>query len=275
MLPTKKHLALVLGLGGLLFTTGCARLQSRDEMNKGVQAYKATKYGDAATHFKKAVELDGTNQNARLYLATSYMTQWVPGADSADNKRNQEAARKGFQDVLERDPKDKIALASLASMAYQTFVSGSPDQKQAALEEAQKWNERRLELDANEPEAYYYLGVIAWQRAYDPIEAARAKAKMKKTDPGPIDDDDIREEMKQKYGTQIEKGVANLHKALDLDKENDDAMTYLNLLLRKKADIEDSEDAAKKDIAQAEEWSNRSLDTKKMKATRPAKKENT
>ena len=50
-------------------------------------------------------------------------------------------------------------------------------------------------------------------------------------------------------------------------------MMYINLLLRKKADLEDSPDAAKADIAQAEEWANKGIDTKKIKATRPAKKE--
>ena len=49
-------------------------------------------------------------------------------------------------------------------------------------------------------------------------------------------------------------------------------MSYINLLLRKKADLEDTPDAAKADIAQAEDFSNKSIDTKKMKAARPAKK---
>jgi hypothetical protein len=45
----------------------------------------------------------------------------------------------------------------------------------------------------------------------------------------------------------------------------------MNLLLRKKADLEDTPDAAKADIAQAEDWSNKSLDMKKIKASRPQK----
>ena len=50
-------------------------------------------------------------------------------------------------------------------------------------------------------------------------------------------------------------------------------MSYLNLLYRKKADIEDSPDEAKADIAKAEEWFNKALDTKKIKATRPQKQQ--
>ena len=41
--------------------TGCAKLKSRDQMNKGVQAYKNNHYAEAVKHFKEAVRLDPTN----------------------------------------------------------------------------------------------------------------------------------------------------------------------------------------------------------------------
>jgi hypothetical protein len=90
----------------------------------------------------------------------------------------------------------------------------------------------------------------------------------------PIKDEKIRKDMQEKYGKIIDDGMASLQKAIDIDKESDDAMTYLNLLLRKKANIEDDKDASKADIAKAEDWANKSLAIKKMKATRPATKEN-
>jgi tetratricopeptide (TPR) repeat protein len=142
-----KWLGLALCAGPLLLATGCAKLQSRDEMNKGVQAYRNNKYADAVNHFKEAVQLDPSNQNAQLYLATSYMIQWVPGADSPDNKKNYDAAQAEFQKVLQQDPKNSLALASMASMAYNAATAGSQEQKAAALEEARKWNQRRMEVD--------------------------------------------------------------------------------------------------------------------------------
>ena len=69
----------VLGIGLLLlFTTGCNKLKSRDRINKGIQSYKGAKYADAVEFFKEAVELDPTNVNGRLYLATAYMSQYIP-----------------------------------------------------------------------------------------------------------------------------------------------------------------------------------------------------
>lgn len=267
-----KLATITLGIAVVFLSTGCERLQSRDHMNKGVQAYKANKYADAVKHFKEAVQLDASNENAQAYLATSYMIQWVPGADSPDNKKNYESARQEFTKILQKDPSNSLALASMASMAYNSAQSGTQEQKMSALEEAKKWNQRRIEVDPKEPEAYYYLGVINWAEAFTPIQTVRVEQKMKAEDPGPIKDPKIRADLKAKYGTQIDQGIDYLKKCLDIDKENEDAMSYMNLLLRKKADLEDTPEASKEDIKQAEEFSNRSLEVKKMKAARPAKK---
>jgi tetratricopeptide (TPR) repeat protein len=257
--------------GALVLMSGCAKLESRDQMNQGVMAYKNNHYAMAVQHFKDAVRLDPANQNAQLYLATSYMIQWVPGADSPDNMKNYDAAKREFDAVLATDPKNSLALASLASMAYNSASSGTPDQKAAALEEAKKWNLRRIEVDPKDSEAYYYLGVIDWSQVYPPIRDARVEQKMKAEDPGPIKDEKVKQELKDKYEKAIEDGLNNLKKCLDLYKENEDAMSYVNLLLRSKAALEDTPDASKADIAQAEDWSNKSLDMKKMKASRPQK----
>ncbi len=256
----------------LLTLTGCAKLQSRDQMNQGVQAYKNNHYTDAVKHFKDAVRLDTSNQNAQLYLATSYMIQWVPGADSPDNQKNYNMAKQEFQRVLDRDPKNSLALASMASMAYNSASAGTQDEKKAALEEAKKWNERRIEVDSKDSEAYYYLGVIDWAEAFTGIQTARGEAHMKPDDPGPLKDTRVKDDLKAKYEKTINDGIDDLKKCLSIDKENEDAMSYTNLLLREKAVLEDSPDSAKADVAQAEDWSNKSLDMRRIKAARPAKK---
>jgi tetratricopeptide (TPR) repeat protein len=265
-----RWLLLALCAGLIVIGTGCAKLKSRDEMNKGVQAYRNNHYAEAVNHFKQAVEYDPSNKNARLYLATSYMIQWIPGAESPDNKKNHDMAQKTFEEVLQKDPKDSLALASMASMAYNSASAGTPEQKNAALEEAKKWNERRIEVDPRDAEAYYYLGVIDWAEAFTPLQTERVNERMRPDDPGPIKNPKVRDELKAKYEKLIDEGIDNLKKCLAIDKESEDAMSYLNLLLRKKADLEDSPEASKADIAQAEDWSNKSLDMRRIKATRPS-----
>jgi tetratricopeptide (TPR) repeat protein len=270
-------LTIALCAGIALVTTGCAKLQSRDQMNQGVQAYKNNKYADAVKHFKEAVQLDPTNQNAQLYLATSYMIQWVPGVDAPDNKKNYDAAKAEFQKVLDKDPKNALALASMASMSFNSAQGSGTDQSQkmAYLADAAKWNQRRLEVDPKDAEAYYYLGVIDWTKAFLPISTARVDEKMSPNDPGPLKDAKVKEDLKARFAKDINDGIEDLKKCLQYDKENEDAMSYMNLLLREKAYLEDSPDATKADIAQAEDWSNKSLDMKRIKASRPAKKTET
>ncbi len=69
----------------LLSSTGCKRLEARDQLNKGVQAYKSAQYEEAIDHFQKSIDLDPSYPQARLYLATAYAQQVVPNVDTPDN----------------------------------------------------------------------------------------------------------------------------------------------------------------------------------------------
>ncbi len=264
-----------------MFLTGCAKLQSHDQMNQGVQAFKNNHYADAVRHFKEAVRLDPSNENAQAYLATSYFVQWVPGADSPDNKKNYDMAQQEFQEILKKDPTNSQALASMANMAYNSATSAgnSPEQRRAAFAEARRWNQRRIEANPKDAEAYYYLGVIDYYDALPELQAARVQEshatrpqdKLSPNDPGPLKDKKVRADLADKYSKSIDDGMEELKKALAIDKENEDAMEYLNLLLREKALLSDSPDEAKSLTAQADDWMQKGLNMKRIKASRPQK----
>ncbi|HMJ22151.1 MAG TPA: hypothetical protein VK513_09585, partial [Terriglobales bacterium] len=42
----------------LVSATACDKLRARDQLNKGVQSYKNTKYEEAIDHFQQDVSLD-------------------------------------------------------------------------------------------------------------------------------------------------------------------------------------------------------------------------
>ena len=73
-------------------------------MNQGVRAYKDGKYEEAIGHFNKSVSLDPSLGVARLYLATAYRGQFVPGVDDPGNIRTADQAIDQFQKTLELDP---------------------------------------------------------------------------------------------------------------------------------------------------------------------------
>jgi len=253
----------------ILGAAGCDKLKSRDDINKGIGEFKNAKYANAVELFKEAAALDPTNPNARLYLATSYMSQWIPGAESPENLQFAAMAKEEFNKVLEKDPNNTTALASLASIAFNQAGPLAPDKKLEKLDEAEKWNKRLIEADPKNKEAYYTIGgPIVWAKWYPALMTARAGLHMKPEDPGPIKDKKIKEELRAKYSAMVDEGIANLQKALDIDKDYDDAMAYMNLLIRERADLLDSPDEYKKQIEIADGWVQKNLDTKKAKAAR-------
>ena len=264
-MPSRILLALAAG-PLLLFTTGCDKLKSRDHLNQGVAAYKSAKYNDAVEHFKQALALDPESPNARVYLATAYMIQWIPGADSPENNEFARKAKEEFINVLNKDKDDKTALAYLASLAFNQASSLTGDKKIEKFDEAASWNQRLIAVDPKSKEAYYNLGVIAWAKWHPGLMQARANLRMKPEDPGPLADKKVKEQLRAQYSGIVEDGVQNLKKAIDIDKDYDDAMAYINLLIRERADLLDSKDEYNKQVAEADAYLQRALDAKKAKA---------
>lgn len=270
---TRTIVTALLTVGLLAFASGCEKLRARDALNKGVAAYKATKYEEASRKFSEAVEFDPTFSVARLYLATSYMSQWIPGADSPENRMLAKKAEDEFQKVLAEDPNSKLAIESIASMRYNS-ANALPvlEDKLKKMDEAKEWYGKLVTVDPTNSKARYSMGVIAWSKWYPNYKQAREKSLMKMEDPGPIKDKKLKEALKTDYGALVEEGIGHLTKAIEIDKEYDDAMAYLNLLIRERADLADTAEAYKADIATADSWVQKALEAKKIKAERLEKK---
>ena len=269
-LPTLS--AALLAAAMILAGTGCSYLKSRDHINQGIASYRNAKYSDAVDHFEQAIKLDPQNPTPQLYLATAYMVQWIPGAESPENLELARKAKDQFLRVLDKDPNEKTALAYLATLAFNQALSLPLDQKLKMFDEAAKWHHRRIEVDPKEKEAYYTLGVIAYQKWIPALMTARSNLRMRPEDPGPLKDKKVKEELKTEYGGIVDEGMQNLNKALEIDPEYDDAMAYLNLLIRERADLADDKDSYKKQVDEADSWLQKALDTKKIKQERAEKK---
>src|ERR1700687_2578092 len=104
--------------------SGCNKLKARDLLNKGVTAFKNGQSDAAIEYFKQAKEADPDLLNARLYLATAYASQYIPGAPSQENVRRGEEAINEFKGVLEKDPNTLSAIDGIGSILFQ--MSGQP-----------------------------------------------------------------------------------------------------------------------------------------------------
>ncbi len=249
---------LILALGVLaLSATGCTvfnELRARDQLNKGVRAYRSAQYGLAIEHFKRAVELDPQLLNARLYLATAYANQYIPGAESEENVRVGRQAIDEFKKVLENNPDNVNSVAGIASLYF----------NMKKLDEAKQWYMKQIQLDPKSPEAYYSVGVVDWTQTYQPRMEAKAKAGI--SPEAPITDPKVREPLCEKNLPIVEESFKYLNRAIELRPDYDDAMAYLNLMYREKADCEPDTEKRNEDLKKADEWVNKSMDIKKKKA---------
>ncbi len=168
-----------------------------------------------------------------------------------------------LQGVVDRDPTNLKALRGLAAVEFmQAGTIRDPIDKNRKLDEAASVLKKVIALSPGEVEPYYTLGVIAWTKVNGDLRNARQQLGMKPEDPGPLKDFNMRQEMRARFEPVIEDGLANLTKALELDNKNGDAMSYMNLLLRSRADIRDTSEQAADDIRSADGWVQKALAAK-------------
>jgi tetratricopeptide (TPR) repeat protein len=251
-------LLVVLAAGLVLLTsTGCTKLKARDQLNKGVQAFKNNKFEQAIDHFQQAVTLDPSLINARLYLATAYAQQYVGGVDTPDNIRMAEQAIDQYKQVLQADPKNINSVKGIAYLYLQ--------QKKFPL--AKEYYKKASELDPNDPEPYYSIAVIDWTQTYQPRQEERAKLGMKAEESLAAKDKKVCAMVREKNTANIQEGIDNLTKAIQLRPDYDDAMAYLNLMYRERADVQCDDPAARAaDLKTADEWVDKTMAVKKAKA---------
>jgi len=253
-------------LAALAAGAGCDKLRARDRLNKGVNAYKSGQFDQAIEDFKQAKDLDPSLTNAQLYLATAYASQYVPGAPSQENINNGNQAITEFKAILDSDPNNLAAIDGIGSILYN--MGGSPFDA-AKLNESKAYHEKHIQIKPEDPEPYYWVGVIDWSLAFrankDMRDAYNQKSKkpIKESDPMPPA---LAMEFASKYGTVVDDGITNLQKAMTLRSEYDDAMAYLNLLYRQKADMETSKEARDTDLQQADDLVERVKAIKQKKA---------
>jgi tetratricopeptide (TPR) repeat protein len=259
--------ALVILVAGI---SGCSKLKARDLLNKGVAAFKNGQYDTAIEDFKQSKDLDPGLMNARLYLATAYASQYIPGAPSEQNVRLGNQAINEFKEVLSIDSNNISAIDGIGSIIFQ--MAGQPyDPKK--FEESKTYHQKHIDLRPNDPEPYYWIGVIDWTLSFRANGELRAdynknniRKQVKDTDPLPAS---VRAEYTAKYGAMVDEGIADLKKAIEIRSDYDDAMAYLNLLYRRKADMVESADERAALQKQADELIDKVKEIKQKRAEQP------
>jgi tetratricopeptide (TPR) repeat protein len=258
--------AFAITLAGMVLTmSGCDQLKARDQLNKGVEAYKSAHYEEAIGHFQSATELDPNLPMAKTYLATALAQNVVPGLNTAENLKTAQQSIDIFKEVLAKDPTDVNSLKQVAGI-YFSIANPSDNAKWLDnLGNAKVWQEKVLAVDPKDPEAAYTVGVIDWMEAHANLLSALQGA-------GINDDGNgnqkapkkLMEPLKAQNGPLVDESLKFLNQAVENRANYEEAMTYLNLDYRAKANVDFGDSAAvKDDLAAAQDWTSKAMSTRK------------
>jgi tetratricopeptide (TPR) repeat protein len=248
--------ALAVALAGMVISmSGCDKLAARAELNKGVDAYKGAHFEEAINHFQRATMLDPSLPMAKGYLATALGQNVVPGLLTPDNLKTAQQAIDIFQEVLAKDPHDVNSMKQVAGIEFSV----------KRLDDAKAWQKRALQEDPKDPEAAYTVGVIDWMQAHQNTLSALAPAGLNDDGEGNAKaPKKIMDQLKDQNTPLVQEALQYLNKALESRPTYDDAMSYMNLVYRAKANLDyGNADAVKADVETAKDWSSKAMGTRK------------
>lgn len=224
-------------------------------IERGIEAFRKGKLDIAAKEFKTATELDPTTINGHLYYGVAMLSQWNPTLHTPQNEENGRIAEEQFLTVIDLEPDNRSALQYLASMA-----SSRRD-----FAKALDYYKRAAALKPVEREAFFNIAALCWQQTFQVIQEAKQRSGMSAQEPGPIRDPAVRAETRKTLGPVLEEGLDALKKALEVDPNYDDAMTYMGILIRQRAELAESPEDAQRQNTEADEWTNKAMQAKQRR----------
>lgn len=251
-----RMMAFAVTLAGMVFAmSGCRQLEARDQLNKGVDAFKGAHYEEAIGHFQRAAELDPNLPMAKTYLAKALEQDVVPGMDTPDNLKVANRAIDLFKEVLDKNPNDVNSMKEIAGI----YLSVKD------LAKAEEWQKKVLAVKPDDADAAYTIGVIDWTEAHENTLKALQAAGFNDDGEGNVKvPKKIMEPLAAENAPLVNEGLDYLHQAVKDNPDYDNAMAYLNLIYRRKADVDFGHPAeVKDDLAQAEKWRTDAMGTRK------------
>jgi tetratricopeptide (TPR) repeat protein len=215
-----------------------------DELKLGVEAYQNKKYGDAVTHFQKALTLDPTSLTGKLYLGSALTQSIVSESQTAENLKTAQQALDILQKALQQEPDNLSAMRKVGDVYF----------KIQKWNEAKVWQKKILALSPKDGEANYSIAIIDCQEAVQNALKALQSAGLTDDSAGNLHASaKVHKVIKEKNSALIAESIALLNQSLELQPQNVSIYAYLTKAYRRKADLDwDNESARTEDVNKAE-----------------------
>jgi tetratricopeptide (TPR) repeat protein len=273
--------------------TGCSQVRGRRKIQQGNQFYRDGQYKEAHAAFEEAEQY--VPDFWVLWLNKGYNCRQliIPGAKTPESLNASKCALDSFkrlQELKPEDPRgellyiqtlfDSDKFEELSKMYEERYQKNPRDidnitgliqvyTKWGKTDEALEWYTKKAEVQANDAEAQYAVGVFIWQQlqshgggqdkaTFDPRPDPN-NPKAKKKVPPPWGVGDI---VSQQRVDLADKGIEYLQKALNLRPKYFESMVYMNLLYRQRSfSLFDDPPEWQKSIDKAKEWMCKSIET--------------
>jgi tetratricopeptide (TPR) repeat protein len=191
-----------------------------ESFNRGIKAFTEQKYDDAARFIEKAIELDPTFETARMYLATIYANQFVPGSTDQKSVEMANKAIETFKQLVAnaKDPSSQNCMNAMMSIAA---LYGQLKK----YPESRTWYNKVLRIDPKHVEAYYRIGVIDLNDSLSTTGVQGEKVRSMTLDE------------KKAVQAIVDEGLTCMRKALEIRPDYLDAIEYQKLLVKEKSKL--------------------------------------
>lgn len=262
----------------LLLATGCDWMTVRVALRNGNQYFNERKFEEAVAEYAKILKVEPDHWDANYHTAAAYMSLYHPGSTHPKDVEYSDKAIAAFKRCLEIGPPDQEQLTKIHEYYLGLLTSTNRHQEAAQFMEqllakdpnninlvaslarmyasqgdfpnALKYFERRTDIEPENKEAWYTVGVVCWERSYKG---------------GPVVSSEER-------GQVIDRGLAALDRALQIDPEYFDALAYTNLLWREKSQWlaqEGRYDEAQQAFQNAEQYKAKAIEVRDSQRTAP------
>lgn len=253
----------ILCMAVFLFAS-CGKFTAKIDARKGNALYTNGDYLEAIAQYKKAIEKDPSMKLAYLNTGLSYFNLIRRGAGDKAKEYSAEAV-KAFEEYVKLAPDDEKKIMEFEINVYtqtqqydeavnllKKKLAKTPKDLESVkaianiyssanrFEDSLDWNRKAAEIDSKNPEAYYAVGAMCWQKSFYGGNL----------DPG----------VREKY---IIEGIDMLNKAISMKNNYYQAITYLGLLYREQAKWLETDDVKKEELtAMAVELQNKAMELK-------------
>ena len=264
-------------VAAIVIGPGCDGFRERVFLKKGNELYTGQKYEEAIKQYEQLLKINPKSWDGNYLTSVSYLALYHPGSEHPKDKEYADKGLASFERTLEltapspevREKTEKFYLSFLDStgekdkaIAYlEKQLASRPNdlalinqiatlyQKKGDFTKALEYFEKRANMDSNNKETWYTLGVNCWARSYHGGLAVS----------------------QEEREAVVEKGINALDKALAIDPNYFEALSYINLIYREKAKalatVGKNAEAGLA-YAKADEYQKKAIDLRKAQAAK-------